>query len=60
MPGIVRSMQRGQSAVEYLLGFAVLGLLLSLPLLDGQSVAEALGEALRGRYALLSTWLALL
>ena len=60
MPRNVPSVPRGQSAVEYLLGLAVVALLLGLPVLNGQSVAEALGEALRGRYALLSAWLALL
>lgn len=46
--------------VEYLLGVAVLVTLFTVPLLDGRSAAEALMEVLRERYAVLSTWLALI
>lgn len=43
--------QRGQALAEYLIGLVTVVLALFVPLFDGRSVAGALANAIRDRYA---------
>lgn len=51
--------QPGQALLEYLLGLVFVVLVLFIPLFDGRSVAGALANALRDRFATFSFLLSL-